>query len=846
MPGNTLVSFNYGTKSNLPSTKTDGGLYITTDSGELYLHKSNSTTKISDFETVATENDLPTVGTQISNKFYYVTATNGLYRVVNNAWEKIGGDPVSAGSGLSYALDGITLNHSNSVTAGSTSSSSGQLVNGGTLNLPKVNYDAQGHITSVETTSCTLPSVAEGTVTGVTAGAGLAGGTISTSGTIKASLKDETKLGASNAAASTATSGKFYPVQLDSSGYLAVDVPWENTSAVTSVNTQTGAVVLSASDVGAIASTLKGAVNGVAELDSSGKVPSAQLPSYVDDVIEAASTSAFPATGESGKIYVALDTNKTYRWGGTEYVEISESLALGTTSSTAYRGDYGNTAYEHSQNTGATTTYASGLYKVTVNSMGHVTDATAVAKSDITALGIPAQDTTYSVQTEASGGTTESLVTTGDIYNWNRKTSNAGTVTDVTAGAGLAGGTISSSGTIKASLKSETKLGASNAAASTATSGKFYPVQLDSSDYLAVDVPWTDTTYESKTAAQGGTDESLVTTGEKYTWNNKTDNTGTVTGVTAGAGLAGGTISTSGTLKASLKSETKLGASNAAAATETTGKFYPVQLDTSGYLAVDVPWTDTTYSVGTPVSAGTDVSLVTTGDMYNWNNKTSNTGTVESITAGNGLSGGTITTSGTISLPSVGTGAGTSGSTSAQTPTWGSTFDVPYVTTDAYGRVSARGTATVTIPNTTATQQTAGLLSAADKAVIDDISVLSGMTNDPASTSQALASTAWLCNYLSAQKMVITLATTDWSGSTTTVDGNAYYYIYIQVSNILVNHPIMFLATDSIPTSDQESAWGELKMVADTTNNYLRFYSAAVPTVNIPVGINGVVPLPSA
>lgn len=95
--------------------------------------------------------------------------------------------------------------------------------------------------------------------------------------------------------------------------------------------------------------SVKGVANGVAELDSAGKVPSSQLPSFVDDVLEYASSSAFPATGETGKIYVALDTNKTYRWGGTEYVEISESLALGETSSTAYRGDRGKTAYDHSQ-----------------------------------------------------------------------------------------------------------------------------------------------------------------------------------------------------------------------------------------------------------------------------------------------------------------------------------------------------------------------------------------------------------------------------------------------------------------------------------------------------------------
>ena len=96
-------------------------------------------------------------------------------------------------------------------------------------------------------------------------------------------------------------------------------------------------------------STLKGAVSGIAELDANGRVPSSQLPSYVDDVLEYTSKSNFPVTGESGKIYISSDTNLTYRWSGTGYVEISPSIALGETSATAYRGDRGKTAYEHSQ-----------------------------------------------------------------------------------------------------------------------------------------------------------------------------------------------------------------------------------------------------------------------------------------------------------------------------------------------------------------------------------------------------------------------------------------------------------------------------------------------------------------
>lgn len=107
-----------------------------------------------------------------------------------------------------------------------------------------------------------------------------------------------------------------------------------------------------------IATSAKGTANGVAELDSTGKVPANQLPSFVDDVIEGylnagklykeeAHTSQI--NGEAGKIYVDLHTNKTYRWSGSAFVVISDTIALGETSTTAYRGDKGKTAYDHSQ-----------------------------------------------------------------------------------------------------------------------------------------------------------------------------------------------------------------------------------------------------------------------------------------------------------------------------------------------------------------------------------------------------------------------------------------------------------------------------------------------------------------
>lgn len=115
-------------------------------------------------------------------------------------------------------------------------------------------------------------------------------------------------------------------------------------------NAQLG-IPTKASDVKAIPISQKGVANGVAELDANGLVPSSQLPSYVDDVLEYDTKTGFPTNGESGKIYIATDTNLQYRWTGTQYIEISSSLALGETSSTAYRGDRGKIAYDHSQKT---------------------------------------------------------------------------------------------------------------------------------------------------------------------------------------------------------------------------------------------------------------------------------------------------------------------------------------------------------------------------------------------------------------------------------------------------------------------------------------------------------------
>jgi hypothetical protein len=122
----------------------------------------------------------------------------------------------------------------------------------------------------------------------------------------------------------------------------------------------------------------KGNPNGYASLDGGGKVPAAQLPAFVDDVLQFADLSSFPSSGESGILYVAEDTNIVYRWTGSNYVSTNGALALGETSSTAYRGDRGKAAYDHSQVSGANphaTTFSQLNSKPTTISGFGITDA---------------------------------------------------------------------------------------------------------------------------------------------------------------------------------------------------------------------------------------------------------------------------------------------------------------------------------------------------------------------------------------------------------------------------------------------------------------------------------------
>jgi phage-related tail fiber protein len=207
---------------------------------------------------------------------------------------------------------------------------------------------------------------------------------------------------------------------------------------VQSVFGRTGTVVLQSSDVTAVLgytpenAANRGVANGYASLDSGGKVPSAQLPSFVDDVLEYINTGSFPVTGETGKIYVALDTNKTYRWGGSIYVEIS--AAPGSTDAVP----------EGSVNQYFTTTRARNAISVSGSlsynpSTGVISYTTPTYTTSSIAEGTNLYYTDDRARAALSGGT-------GISYN-----STTGTITNLlSTGGGSIGGSIAITGDITA------------------------------------------------------------------------------------------------------------------------------------------------------------------------------------------------------------------------------------------------------------------------------------------------------------------------------------------------------------------------------------------------------------
>ena len=273
-----------------------------------------------------------------------------------------------------------------------------------------------------------LNSVENGAVTSAhkISGSGATTVTTDTSGNIIVSSTNSTYSSLKNPYALTVSLNGTSQGAYDGSAAKSINVTASSVGAYTKAEVDSAVAKKANSShthaAGDITSVNASAITGV--------IDAKNLPSFVDDVIEgyyssskfyktrsSDGTYATEITGESGKIYVNLNDNKTYRWSGSAFVVISETIALGETSTTAYQGDRGKIAYDHASAHGSA--FASGLYKITTNAAGHVTAATAVVKTDITGLGIPGQDTVYTHPTTSGNKHIPSGGSAGQFLKWS-------------------------------------------------------------------------------------------------------------------------------------------------------------------------------------------------------------------------------------------------------------------------------------------------------------------------------------------------------------------------------------------------------------------------------------------
>lgn len=475
-------------------TVTEGAIYVSTDTGQMYLGTSTTnllpikdTSKIStDTNTTyklsksgstitLTGSDGSTTTVNDSNTTYSVatTAANGLMSSTDKA--KLNG--ISSGAEVNQnAFSNIVVGET-TVAADAKTDTLTLAGSNVTLTPDATNDKITVGITKDNVTSAlgyTPPASNTTYSTATTSANGLMSSSDKTkldgidSGanktTVDSSLSSTSTNPVQNKVINTALSGKAATTHTHTKSQITDFPSSMPASDVYSWAKASTKPTYTASEVGAAASSHKHSASDITSVNASaitGTISSANLPSYVDDIVEgylsdgkfyttnSSGTYSGEITGETGKIYTDLSTNKIYRWSGSAYIVISDTLALGETSSTAYRGDRGATAYSHAAAKGSA--FSSGLYKITTNAQGHVTAATAVAKSDITGLGIPAQDTVYTHPTASGNKHIPSGGSSGQILRWsadgtaawgadNNTTYSAGT------GISLSGTTFSNSG----------------------------------------------------------------------------------------------------------------------------------------------------------------------------------------------------------------------------------------------------------------------------------------------------------------------------------------------------------------------------------------------------------------
>ena len=377
----------------LPEFAADGGIEIGED-GLTFMHTNNVTAG------TASGTSTSTIGN--GGSFSMPTISYDKHgHIVTKGTTTITTPKFGAGDGIK--LDGLNFKHTNAITAGTASgTATSTLGNGGNFEIPTITYDAQGHITDKGTTKITLP-----TYTGSN-GVTVSGTSITNSGVRSIAT------GTANGTISVNTNGTSANVAvkgLGSSAYM------DTTDTYSSTGTTPTSGKAVAQAIGTV-TALMGSNNGIATLDSSGKIPSSQIPGSYDDVLNFDTVDDFPDTGEEGKIYVAKATNTQYRWGGESYIPIGSHLALGETSSTAYRGDRGAVAYAHATDSARNTTAKSeALYAIGITAHGHVGSSTAITAGTGISLASNKISHTNSVTAGTASGSATATIGNGGSFS---------------------------------------------------------------------------------------------------------------------------------------------------------------------------------------------------------------------------------------------------------------------------------------------------------------------------------------------------------------------------------------------------------------------------------------------
>ena len=466
--------------------------------------------------------------------------------------------PLSGGSNTAVTSSGSwTISHDTSgATAGSYGDSGAQTpAAGGSFKVPYITINNTGHVTSISDHNVTLPSNT-GTVTSVATGSGLTGGTITSSGTLKANLRSETKL-TNDSAAATEVAGRVYPVALDKTGYLAVNVPWTDTNTdtdtdirrafygtcSTAANESAKTVTLASTDGWSLTA---GVIVGV-YFSNSNTASSVTL-----NVNGSGAKSIYynnaAYTGNSTAVTGYAKRVNYYMYDGTYWVFLSNGIIdsnnavtqTATTTNSDYEVLFSATADNSNRTEGArknsnltfnpstgnlTTTQLNG---VTVGSSPKFTDTTYSAGTGLSLSG-----TTFNHSNSVTAGTAgTSSATSGSTLDVPYVTyDSAGHITGSGTHVHTVSGFATSSHTHTLSLATDTGTSAISLSSNTK-----YKLTAGGSTLIFTTPVDNNTTYSSKTAASGGTDVSLVTTGEKYTWNNKSNLAIGTTSTTAAAG----------------------------------------------------------------------------------------------------------------------------------------------------------------------------------------------------------------------------------------------------------------------------------------------------------------------